>query len=121
MIGFMIEYSDLYGFSSDDLDGLARVVASSLGVRFSLHESLYHGGDYYLADDENRSATFRLQSNRDLLESVPTDAWAEPEFREYPSLLYIDGTVAPLEIQKAILETLKDGVTLLRREAMDVD
>jgi hypothetical protein len=117
----MVEYSDLYGFLSEDLDEVARVIASSLGVHFSPHESLYHGGNYYLGEDENASVTFRLQRNLDLLETEPGDAWAEPEFKRYPNLLYIDGGVAPLEIEKAILETFKDAAALLRREALDLD
>ena len=117
----MVEYSDLYGFFSDDLDELASIIGSSLGITFSSHESLYHGGDYYLWEDEITSESFRLQSNRDLLESAPEDAWAEPEFRQYPSLLYVSGTVRPAEIEKAILETLKEGAAILQRETLNED
>jgi hypothetical protein len=117
----MAEFADLYGFSSDDLGVLAGIIARSQGIRFSPHESLYHGGNYYLGEDENNSVSFRLQGNRDLLESEPEDSWAEPEFTHYPSLLYVSGTGLPDEIEKAILATFKGGVALLRRDTLDVD
>ena len=112
---------DLYGFLSEDLDELANVLGKALGISFFPHESSYHCGDYYVWEDSNGEEEFILQHNRDPFESDPSDAWTEPDFKEYPTLLYAEDTVRSGEVERVILETLKEGASLLRRESLDAD
>jgi hypothetical protein len=39
---------DLYGWESEDLEYIRLKVESALDIKFELHDSAYHGGDYYL-------------------------------------------------------------------------
>jgi hypothetical protein len=49
---------DLYGWKSGDLGKLKRQIENVIGIELELHESSYHGGDYYLhgkLEEENFS------------------------------------------------------------------
>jgi hypothetical protein len=61
------------------------MIEQSLGVSFSAHDSLYHGGAYYRY--QQAGTEIILQRNYDLLDKSP----AEPEAGELLVLVYIEG------------------------------
>lgn len=103
---------DLYGFISADLTQISKDLESVLGVSFELHDSLFHGGDYYLF--RKRKPLIEeliLQRNAEL-----EDELAEPEFSEYQILLYVclEDVDRLSEIREKILSVRNIGAILLR-------
>jgi hypothetical protein len=101
---------DLYGFASEDLEGIRRALEDALGFRFSPHESSYKGGDYYLREDGEERLT--LQRNLDLDDGEP----AEQSYPDVKTLLYVEGTERP-EFFAGVVAELAGG-TLLRSERL---
>jgi hypothetical protein len=98
---------DLYGWKTGDLEGTKLKVENVLGIKFELHESSYHGGDYYLCgklDEEN----FTLEHNKDLDEDEPT----ESEYSEYTLLLYVNRTKRSKELRDLIGAEIDDAFFL---------
>lgn len=100
---------ELWGFRSDDVDGLREELEGRLGVGFQLHESETIG-PYYFAplDDPEAELILRPNLDPDFDEEAddPDDALAEPDFAEFGVLLYVerkaegapgDGRLAGLE------------------------
>jgi hypothetical protein len=83
---------DLYGIVVEDLEVARKLIESILGVELNAHEGLYQGGDYYRKElDDGRLI---LQSNNDLLcqdDDPLEERWTEPEFSNYPILVYVEG------------------------------
>jgi hypothetical protein len=104
--------SSVYGLESSSIDEAKEVIERSLGVRFSAHESLYHGGAYYRYQ-QGRTEII-LQLNYDLLDKSP----AEPEAGELPLLVYIDGDddAAALEFRLRQMPTAR----LIHRRTDDI-
>jgi len=104
---------DLYGFISDDLNELAKSLEHRLSVLFTLHESSYRGGTYYRSGIPGQEE-FILQRNYDPLENE----LAEPEFPEYPIILYIGPTERSKEIKDWINAEMKLEAVLLRHRVL---
>ena len=101
---------DLYGWKNSDIDNIKLKVEHALGLKFELHESTYHGGDYYLfgkLDEEN----FSLEYNKDLDENEPT----EDDYSEYIILLYVNRTKRSQELHD-LIKTVIDDAEYLRHE-----
>src|SRR5262245_12657856 len=83
---------DLYGIAVEDIEVARQLIEGILGAELDAHESLYRGGDHYCKElDDGRLV---LQPNNDLLwqDGDPVEErWAEPDFIDYPILLYVDG------------------------------
>ena len=104
--------TDVYGFKSQNIKKISRKLEKILGISFVLHDSLFHGGDYYLY----RSGDFEeveliLQDNREL-----EDDLAEPDFPEYKVIFYVHfrDTTRLLDTRNQILKAMKRNISLLR-------
>ena len=100
---------DVYGVSSDSLDGARDLVEAAVGRKFVAHESDYRGGAYYRADGCENEEEMILQRNHDPFE----DEWAEPEWKDFQNILYVSLTLPPQEIEKSLAGV---GRLLRRRE-----
>lgn len=101
---------DLYGWKNGDLEKLKRQVEKVIGIELELHESAYHGGDYYL-HGKLKEENFSLEYNKDLDEDEPSEA----DHPEYTVLLYVNRTRRSEELRDMI-EAGIDGVKFLRHE-----
>ncbi|UXI68548.1 hypothetical protein [Tahibacter amnicola] len=101
---------DLYG-SGLRITELAPAIESALGITFALHESGFHGGEYFrfTADTDEE---FILKNNIDDVE----DEWAEPDFKASASLLYVDFTSRAEEVGRALAKVM--SLQLLRSEVL---
>ncbi|MCA1671733.1 MAG: hypothetical protein ABR608_06925 [Pseudonocardiaceae bacterium] len=77
---------DLYGWRSMPLAAAADLIARAVGVEFELHDSGYHGGDYYRSKCFG-SEEILVQDNFEDEEGY----LAEPNFPEHHTLVYING------------------------------
>jgi hypothetical protein len=100
----------LYGVKENDLESIKSELANLLGIEFSRHDSLYHGGDYYKFS-EGSAACLILKKNIDLLDNEP----AEKEFLKYQILLYVEGS-ARSEDFIHLLNSRNATFTLLRSQ-----
>lgn len=100
---------DLYGMTHDSLEQMRHVIESILCIKFMIHESLYHGGKYYLYEGRG-DERFTLKRNIDLLENEPE----EPEFHEFKVLLLVEGGEHSQEIYRLLAAI--PGIRLLRRD-----
>jgi hypothetical protein len=106
-----MKHFDLYGFGeANDLDLAKQQLESVLGIRFSLHESSFHGGEYYRYGDIG-GEEFLVQRNYD----PTTDEWAEEAFQKHPIILYVNATERHDSISNAI-KTQMHEVELLRSD-----
>ncbi len=84
---------ELWGFLSDDVEGVREEVERLLGVTFRMHESASIG-PYYFADLDDPESDLILRPNLDagFDEDVddPDDAFAEPDFPDFGVLLYVE-------------------------------
>ncbi len=100
---------DLYGLQNTTLEGARVAVEAALGAGLVAHESGYHAGAYYRLG-RTGSEHFILQRNYDDFE----EEWMEPEFKEYPYLLYVNETRRAPELEKRLTDV---GCLLKRQEA----
>ena len=100
---------DVYGFQSNNLDELAKILAKLLNVTWVLRESSYIGEYYSL--EINSSEDFQLRYNY----SEEDEGWAELDFKEYLILLYISESPRFAEIEQILLGSVKINAVLLRR------
>jgi hypothetical protein len=85
-------------------------VEESLGVRFERHDSLYLGGDYWLAHLPGSSVELRLRSNLDLLWSAgdpDNERFAYKEYADHRLLLEVDRASPAILNQLLRLPSLK--------------
>lgn len=82
----MSERFELYGWRSLGLEAAMQEVASTLGVTFELHDSSFRGGLYYAARGDDYADQLIVQRNFE-----DEDGYAEPDFPEHASLLYVSG------------------------------
>ena len=84
---------ELWGFLSEDVEGVREEVERLLGVTFELHESSSIG-PYYFAPLAEPESDLILRPNLDAgfdeEADDPDDACAEPDFPEYGVLLYVE-------------------------------
>ncbi len=84
---------ELWGFATEDVEGVREEVERLLGVAFTLHESQTIG-PYYFAPLDEPEAELILRPNLDADVDEETDdpdeAYAEPAFPEFGVLLYVE-------------------------------
>lgn len=102
---------DLYGFSSLDIDRIRRCVEEALGVEFEVHESSF--GGVYLRHGSPGEEHLVLRHNFDALENE----WAEDDFKDSQTLLYVNATARADEIRQLLLLRVHDAKPLRRDEA----
>lgn len=95
---------DLYGFRSNDLEEARASVEAALGVELSLHDSSYHGGDYYRKNTEANDEIV-LQINDD------GEGWAEEDYKNYGVLLHVYSPERGDDYKKALTD--RDGGFIL--------
>ncbi|MBE2192567.1 MAG: hypothetical protein IAE83_00145 [Anaerolinea sp.] len=103
---------DIYGFQSDNLDGIAEELEAILNLEWIPHSSSFRG-DYYKTDKISEES-FTLQHNYFELE----DEWMQPNFKIYQTLLYVDSTQRAKDIESLILKYGKYNVALLSRKSL---
>lgn len=104
---------DCYGLAQNDLENAAHVLGQVLTVRFTYRESDFLG-EYFRGADAAGNR-FSLQSNY----FDGEEAWNEPDFKEYPILLYVKGAGTTTEIERLLTAALGDRITLLWRRVLD--
>jgi hypothetical protein len=97
----------LYGVDALTVSRVSLIVAAVLGVNFSLRNSSYKGGDYYLYRGMER-LEISIEGNECDDEGVPV----EPEFPLYAVLVYVNNSTDEVERKLSNLNELK----LLRLE-----
>ena len=84
---------ELWGFLSEDVEGVREEVERLLGVTFAMHESATIG-PYYFAPLGEPAADLILRPNLDAGFDEETDdpdeAYAEPDFPDFGVLLYVE-------------------------------
>lgn len=103
--------SDLYGIRIGNLAEAALRLERVLGLKFTLHESVHRGGDYYRYEIPRKELLI-LQHNIDPINGGA----AEPELQDYALLLYIEVTERSDEIQALLVKELRSHMALLRHE-----
>ena len=101
---------DLYGFQNSKLEVTKLLLESALNVAFSTHESAYRGGKYFRQGNLIEEH-FELLRNIDLFDGRPS----EPDFKDYPVLLYVNRTSRSDFLQNLFKEKIPSSV-LLRHE-----
>lgn len=105
---------DLYGFSSSDISHLAAILSRALSIEWILHESDFKGKYYRFGMPGEEE--FILQYNFDERENEKE--WNEPEFKQYPVVLYINNTQRSEEIRKLLIDVMRDTVVQLRSDML---
>ena len=101
---------DLYGVKGLSISNAKSSVEVALKLCFEERESLYQGGIYFICGDET-SESYMLKGNIDLLDEEA----AEPEFSDYPVLLYVNITARSEQIAMLLGERFH----LLKHEYLD--
>ncbi|MDX2139165.1 MAG: hypothetical protein SF123_13840 [Chloroflexota bacterium] len=110
----MTKSYDLYGFTLDTIEIVARKLEVVLEVQFERRNSSFLS-EYYVSGKSN-GENFQLLFNRnDEDEDAEGEAyWHEPEFKSYPVILRVNKTNRSKELQEIILKSHLPGVILLR-------
>jgi hypothetical protein len=108
--------TDLYGFESDDIDRTRAELETALGIQLEGRYSDYLGEHYHgtLAS----GVALQLRRNQDPVPGEQTgsgELYAEPEFANFPVLLYASGK--SLNETRQLLEQSATGIFLLQRRA----
>jgi len=103
--------NDIFGFLSNDLDGVRHSLEARLRIRFVPHESSFRG-DYYLYEDPNGEELL-LEMNMDPEDGEPFYS----DFSEYPILLIVGYTTRSEQLTK-LLQNNIEGCKLLRHKLM---
>lgn len=97
----------LFGFKDSDIEVIRSALEESLKNKFSLHDSLYLGGEYYRYKNEEKEI-FILRRNIDLLDNELAEH-AHPEFN---ILLYVENAKQINKIQDLIVNSSVNGYFL---------
>jgi hypothetical protein len=103
-------YTDLFFVSDDDLQSVAAEVTLALGVTLQWRESWYLGGDYLRSTGGFGEERTSVQRNAEM------DELAEPDYPDALTLVRVEGTSRPEEIEHRLGQT---SLTLIRRSAWD--
>jgi hypothetical protein len=101
----------VYGFKSEDLDGVADQLAK-LGIEWELHESFYYGL-YYLYKDLDKHEKLQLINNYFDYEGE----WQEPKFKDSPVVLRVTAMEKRAEEIGKLVQAA--NATLLRQKEFD--
>jgi hypothetical protein len=107
---------DLYGIAVEDIEAARKLIESILEVELDAHESMYRGGDYYCKELDG--CRLVLQPNNDLLwqdDDPLEERWAEPDFSNYPILVYVEGHSDSNRI-RSLFATGNPQIRWLRRD-----
>ena|SRR3569832_913760 len=96
--GYVVLANDIYTSPEPDLNSVKTAIETAIGVRFTPHDSWYRGGTYFRFDDAS-GEKFLLQRNLD------QDEVAEPEFAEFPVVLYVKNTMRSDQIASLLAAT----------------
>ena len=77
----------ILGSQLDQLDELRTQIESYISVSFELHDSLYHGGDYFLGNVASCRSEIMVKRNFDVVDRAPV----LEEYSDTPLLVYISG------------------------------
>jgi hypothetical protein len=106
--------SNVYGIKSDNIEDSARLLEESFGRVLIPRYSTYYGSYYKHShpDDPENNLRLRLQNN--YIEEE--EEWQEPNFIDYPLILYVVGTESELSaIENLILTKDILNLTLLSK------
>ncbi|NEQ99689.1 MAG: hypothetical protein F6K30_23805 [Cyanothece sp. SIO2G6] len=108
-------YYDVYGFKSDGMKAAKIIVESCLHIRLKARDSFFIGDYYKFVNEEGEE--FSIKENRERYDE-DEENYREPDFQEFPVLLYIDGASEKNigAYRKAL--TARKEVTLLHTEAL---
>ncbi|MBB2746965.1 UNVERIFIED_ORG: hypothetical protein FHR35_006844 [Microbispora rosea subsp. rosea] len=106
----MANFTDLIFVSNGDLQSVAAELTSALGVTLERHESRYRGGDYLLSTGGFGEERTSVQRNAEM------DELAEPDYPDALTLVRVEGTSRPEEIEHRLGQT---SLTLIRRSTWD--
>lgn len=107
----MTQCYDLYGSRTLSVPELRDAGEGVLGLRFILHESAYRGGEYFRAGDPG-GEEFVIQLNS--FEFDNEEEISEPEYADYPVILWIAWTERGDELRKKL--NAIPGLEFLRRK-----
>ncbi len=107
----MAKCYDLYGSHSLSLVELREAAEGCLGIRFTLHDSIYRGGDYFRSGDIG-GEEFVIQLNR--FEYENEEEIAEPAYADYLVIFRIGWTERGDELREKLRKV--PGLDFLRRE-----
>lgn len=96
----------LYGFVETDLEKVRVVLELATGELMVPHDSLYHGGDYFLMREAGVEVI--LQRNYDCLD----EDLAEYEFPDAKILVYLSGEERAEEIADRLLAQVPEALLL---------
>jgi len=105
----MKKSSDLYGFEAGDLNSIAKQISHALDIELEFRSSDFLG-DYYRHNINNIAAISLHTNIFDFGEEI-----REPEFAEYPLLLYVLQSESISTIQAKLLAAFGSNIQLLRR------
>lgn len=97
---------DLYGFLSDDMDGIKKLLEDSLGIQFETRDGDYQGGGYFQWGKMS-GEHFVLKWNIDPFDGEP----AEMDFPAYQIIFYVNDAALSGGLQARV-----KGIILLRHE-----
>ncbi|WP_433352776.1 hypothetical protein ACQP25_06060 [Microtetraspora malaysiensis] len=106
----MATFTDLVFVSERDLQSVASELRLALGVTFERRESWYRGGDYLLSSGGFGEETTSVQRNAEM------DELAEPDYPHAPTLVQVEGTRRPEELEHRLGPT---SLTLIRRSTWE--
>jgi hypothetical protein len=92
----------LFGIQGDDLYAARSRIEDALGIKMTLHESSYRGGEYFRMGDIG-AEHFILQKNFDESEGE----WTEPRCKDCGVLLYANETDRSAALSSALAPTAR--------------
>ncbi len=107
----MTSYFDLYGLLNMSIDDAAAMLEKALSITLIARDSSYLG-EYYSTQTVKGEEKFTLEKNFNKME----DDWTEPEFEQYPIILYVSNTRRAQEIENALKQAVGENVCLLTRD-----
>jgi uncharacterized protein YyaL (SSP411 family) len=105
----MTSYFDLYGLLNMSIDEAAVMLEKIFSITFVARDSSFKGEYYSTSVDADED--LELQENFNKIE----EDWTEPEFEQYPVILYVSDVRRAHEIENTLKKGMGENVVLLRR------
>ena len=110
--------SDLYGFTTSDLDTVRNRVEGILAFRFEDHESTYVSQGHYYSKQVSKNEAYSIEFNYDATD----DEWAEDEHKEMGVLLKVGcNDQQRSDAIRALLARVLSEAVFLQRETITDD